>query len=79
MNDNVGPNAALGNISSRLVRPVRKFFNHEVGTAVCSTGELLRAIKDTNETLGGRVGTQQSQPSRPVRACSRADIQAEIY
>ena len=44
VNGNIGPNAATGNLAAKLIRPVRRKLNGELGTSMCSREELLRAI-----------------------------------
>ena len=71
MNGNVGPNAATGNLTAKMLKPVRNQMNKQQGMSLCSREELLRAIADTNEKLEQHVGLPQRLP----RACSRRNIQ----
>ena len=71
MNGNVGPNAATGNPTAKMLKPVRAQMNKQQGTSLCSREELLRVIAYTNEKLEQHLGLPQRLP----RACSRRDVQ----
>ena len=47
INAKLGPNAGMGNLISRIIRPLRKEINN-IGTTLASTEELLRAIENFN-------------------------------
>ena len=66
-NGNVGANAAIGHVTSMLLRPIRADLNLSQGTAICSREELLRGIADLNNVIPQKL--ESLKPSRPVRAC----------
>ena len=72
-NGNLGANAAVGLVTSMLIRPVRNDLNQLLGTSICSCEELLRGITDLNEEMQLRL--EEFKPSRPERACKRGKCQ----
>ena len=44
----VGPNANLGNLMCRIIRPIREELRDRIGTEVLNSEEMLRKIQDFN-------------------------------
>ena len=63
MNAGLGPNANLGNIQARFIRPVKKKLVGLIGTEVCSTEEVKRKFADYNSL------ERQESILRPHRQC----------
>ena len=63
MNAGLGPNANLGNIQARFLRPVKKKLVSMLGTEVCSTEEVKRIFSDYNSQ------ERKERVLRPTRLC----------
>ena len=75
VNGKVGPNHSLGNLVSRILRPLRKEAVEGMGTEVVSTEELLRTIEDFNKGReggeGGGVGGSNRTREYRARGCKQ--------
>ena len=49
LNAGLGPNASLGNLQARFLRPVKTAINRMVKSEVCSTEEVQRSFEDYNK------------------------------
>ena len=78
LNAKLGPNANLGNLIARVLRPLRKELAEETGTELLNTESLLHSMEVVNRQLhtarpgrtaeGGRVeGGNVPQPQRAFR------------
>ena len=71
LNAGLGPNANLGNIQARFLRPVKAANNKVINTEVCSTEEVKRRFMDYNANVNiEQVTTSVPEVrSHPHRAC----------
>ena len=72
-NGNIGGNAAMGQLTFLVLRPIRNNLNDQQKTSICSREELQREFQDVNMKVDDLL--RDLKPVRPERSCKSASIQ----